>query len=100
MMPHKSPLHPSDLGKSLTHMKAILKCIHPLLPASIGVFAFLLFALPIRIEDVFSVGQGGPCSGLPVFLLFVPRSIFLRIRFGLFSHSLFRNAFHANPTER
>jgi len=54
-------------------MKAILKCVHPLLPASVGIFAFLCFALPNGIEDIFPVGQGGPCSGLPVFfLLFVP----------------------------
>ena len=54
-------------------MKAILKCVHPLLPVSIAVFAVLYFALPNGIEDIFPSGQGGPCFGLPVFsLLFVP----------------------------
>ena len=56
-------------------MMPILKCIHPLIPASIGLFLFLLllFGEDIKLGDLFPVGQtAGPCSGLPVFLFFLP----------------------------
>jgi hypothetical protein len=57
-------------------MRSILKCVHPLLPASIAMFALfglLCFSLRAGIGDIFPVGHGGPCFGLPVlFLLFVP----------------------------
>jgi hypothetical protein len=55
-------------------MKAILKCIHPLFLVGVALCALLLVTLPgqVGIQDIFAAGQGGPCAGIPVFLLFVP----------------------------
>lgn len=56
-------------------MKPLLKCIHPLLPASVGAFLLPLVFCYGRIKpaDLFPIGQtGGPCAGVPVFLFFLP----------------------------
>ncbi len=53
------------------NLKALLKCIHPLLPLSVGAFALFYFGLPVRIEDLLPIGRSGPCTA-GVFFLFVP----------------------------
>ena len=54
-------------------MKPILKCIHPLVPVSVGIFFLLVAILPghVGIEELLPVGRGGHGS-VPVFLLFFP----------------------------
>ena len=66
-------------------MKAILKCIHPLFLAGVALCLLLLVILPGRagVRDIFAVGQGGPCAGIPLFLLFVPSDFMILLGLGL-----------------
>lgn len=67
-------------------MKPILKCIHPLIQVSVGIFVFLIAVLPgpLRAGDILPLPQpGGPCSGLPLFLLFLPSEFMFLLGLGL-----------------
>jgi hypothetical protein len=73
-------------------MKPILKCIHPLLPVSIGTFLLLLIFFYGRLEpmDLFPIGQaGGPCLGVPVFVFFLPSYLMFVLGLGFSGIRLF-----------
>jgi hypothetical protein len=63
-------------------MRAIMKCVHPLLPAGIALFVVPLLALPVDIGDIIPTSKVGPCS-VPVFLLFVPGEFMTLLGLGL-----------------
>jgi len=65
-------------------MKPILKCIHPLIPVSLGIFALLVIIGPgtLELSTFFPIGKGGPCSGPPVFLLFFPSEFMFLLGLG------------------
>jgi hypothetical protein len=64
-------------------MKPILKCIHPLIPVSLGIFALLVAIGPgtLELSTFLPIGQGGPCSA-PVFLLFFPSEFMFLLGLG------------------
>jgi hypothetical protein len=74
-------------------MRAILKCIHPLVPVSVGIFVCLLAVLPgpLKLQDILPLPQpAGPCSGLPLFLAFLPGEFMLLLGLGFSGVRLFQ----------
>ena len=70
----------------------ILKCIHPLIPVSLCIFALLVLVVPgLKPTDVFPIGEtrAGPCSGLPAFLLFIPSEFMFLLGLGFSGIRLF-----------
>jgi hypothetical protein len=53
----------------MSNVRAILRCVHPLLLVSVALFVLLTVALPPDV-GLFS-HEHGPCSVAPVFILFL-----------------------------
>jgi hypothetical protein len=56
-------------------MKTILRCIHPLIWVSLGIFTFLVLILHehLTLWDLLPIGESdGRGHGLPIFVFFLP----------------------------
>src|SRR5258708_36862730 len=69
-------------------MRAIIKCVHPLLLVGIGLFLLPFLALPVQIGDIIPASKVGPCS-VPAFLLFVPGEFVILLGLGFSAIRLF-----------